>query len=309
MNIVNKSKKMKEEKRKIKLCREDKIYYAVSEIALTIFLIIVTYPIIYIISSSFSSGTAVSTGKVILWPVEFCLDGYKAVMQNRDIITGYLNTIFYTVVGTFFNVVMTLIVAYPLSRKDLPGKNFFAFLFSFTMMFSGGIIPSYLLMKDLNILNTRWAMILPGAISVYNMLVVKSFMQSSIPVELLEAAKIDGCSDWKYFYKIVLPLSTATIAVITLFYAVAHWNSYFNALMYLDDRNLVPLQIVLREILINNMMDAEMVVDPELLQAKQGMSDLLKYSLIVVSSLPIIAIYPFVQKHFVKGVMVGSVKG
>ena len=241
--------------------------------------------------------------------MDFSLEGYKAVFSNDDIITGYMNTIFYTVCGTFVNVCVTVIAAYPLSRKDLVGQNFFAFLFSFTMLFSGGMIPNYLLMKDLHLLNTRWVMIIPGALSVYNMLVVKTFFQSSIPGELLEAAQIDGCSDAKYFFKILLPLSKASIAVITLYYAVSHWNSYFNALMYLDDRTKIPLQLVLREILVSNKISGEMIYDQELLEAKQNLSELLKYSLIVVSSLPIICVYPFVQKYFVKGVMVGSVKG
>ena len=296
-------------KTKMKTCREDKIFYAISGIITTLLLFIVLYPLIYVVSSSFSSGSAVANGRVVLWPVDFSLEGYKAVFSNDDIITGYMNTIFYTVCGTFVNVCVTVIAAYPLSRKDLVGQNFFAFLFSFTMLFSGGMIPNYLLMKDLHLLNTRWVMIIPGALSVYNMLVVKTFFQSSIPGELLEAAQIDGCSDAKYFFKILLPLSKASIAVITLYYAVSHWNSYFNALMYLDDRTKIPLQLVLREILVSNKISGEMIYDQELLEAKQNLSELLKYSLIVVSSLPIICVYPFVQKYFVKGVMVGSVKG
>lgn len=296
-------------KKKVKLSKQDQIYYVVVEIVVTIFLLAVLYPLIYIVSSSFSSATAVSTGKVILWPVEFSLKGYKEVFSNRDVLIGYRNTIFYTVVGTIFDVSITLIAAYPLSRKDFVGRNFFSFFFSFTMMFSGGIVPSYLLLKNLHMLNTIWAMLIPGALSVYNMLVVKNFMQNSIPGELLEAAQIDGCSDTKYFFEILLPLSKASIAVIALFYAVGHWNAYFNALMYLSNRELIPLQIVLREILINSKMDSSMVTDPELLEAKLGMADLLKYSLMIVSSVPILCVYPFVQKYFVKGVMVGSVKG
>lgn len=296
-------------KNKVKTSREDKIYYAVSGIVVMLVLICVLYPLIYIVSASFSSGSAVLGGKVFLWPVDFSLDGYLAVFKNRDILVGYANTIFYTVVGTAFNLCMTLIAAYPLSRRDLIGRDYFAFFFSFTMMFSGGIVPNYLLMRDLHLLNTRWALIIPGAISVYNMLVVKTFMQNSIPQELLEAAQMDGCSDTKYFFKVVLPLSKASIAVITLYYMVAHWNSYFNALMYLDDRSMIPLQLVLREILVNNTINSDMFMDPELMEAKQGVAELLKYSLIIVSSLPILCVYPFVQKYFVKGVMVGSVKG
>lgn len=299
----------KQGKRKVKLSWQDRVYYTIVGIIVSIFMLCVLYPLIYILSSSFSSGTAVTTGKVILWPVDFSLKGYEEIFSNKDIMTGYRNTIFYTVTGTFINVCMTLITAYPLSRKDFVGRSVFSFLFSFTMMFSGGIVPSYLLLKNLHMLNTVWSLLIPGAISVYNMLVVKTFMQSSIPGELLEAAQIDGCSDTKYFFRILLPLSKASIAVIALFYAVGHWNAYFNALMYINDRNLVPLQIVLREILINNKMDTSMVTDPLLLEAKKGMADLLKYSLMVVSTLPILCVYPFVQKYFVKGVMIGSVKG
>lgn len=300
---------MEAAKRKVKLGKQDRIYYMVVGIIVTAFLIAVLYPLVYIISSSFSSGTAVSTGKVILWPVDFSLEGYRSVFANKDILTGYRNTIFYTAFGTFINVCLTLVTAYPLSRKDFVGRNVLSFFFSFTMMFSGGIVPSYLLLRDLHMLNTIWALLIPGALSVYNMLVVKTFMQTSVPAELLEAAQIDGCSDAKYFFSILLPLSKASIAVVALFYAVAHWNSYFNALMYLTDRELIPLQLVLREILINNKFDAETVADPSLLEAKQGIADLLKYSLMVVSSVPILCLYPFVQKYFVKGVMIGSVKG
>lgn len=296
-------------KTKIKLCKEDKIYYAVSGIIITLVMLCILYPVIFIFSASFSSGTALSSGKVILWPVDLCLDGYKAVFSHRDIVTGYVNSIFYTITGTFINVCMTLIAAYPLSRKDLIGRSGFAFFFSFTMFLAGGMIPSYLLMKDLHLLNTRWALLIPGAISVYNMMVVKNFMQSSIPGELLEAAQIDGCSDTNYFFSIVLPLAKASIAVITLYYAVAHWNSYFSALLYLNDRSKIPLQLVMREILVNNQVDASMLADPQLMAQKENVANLLKYSLIVVASVPMMMVYPFVQKYFVKGVMVGSIKG
>ena len=296
-------------KSKIKLCKEDKIYYAVSGIIITLILICVLYPVIYIVSASFSSGRAIISGRVILWPVEFCLDGYKAVFAHKDIVSSYANSIFYTVAGTFINLCMTLIAAYPLSRKDLPGRGYITFFFTFTMFIGGGMIPNYLVIKGLGMLNTRWALLIPGAISTYNMFVVKNFIQSNIPGELLEASRMDGCSDTNYFFSIVLPLSKASIAVIALYYAVGHWNSYFSALMYLNDRSKIPLQLVLREILVNNQVSADMIVDPELYEQKQNVAQLLKYSLIVVSSVPIICVYPFVQKHFVKGVMVGSVKG
>ena len=300
--------KIKNRGKRIKMGRDDKIYYAVIHIILVLVLIVIGYPLIYIVSSSFSSPTAVSTGKVILWPVDLSLEGYEAVFKNKDVLSGYLNTIIFTVCGTTINVIMTMFAAYPLSSRKLPGRNFFLFLFTFTMLFSGGMIPTYILIKDINMLNTIWAMILPGAVSVYNLMITKTFIQNSIPDELYEAAEIDGCSDANYFFKMVVPLSKSIIAVLVLFYAIGHWNAYFNAFLYLDDRKLFPLQLVLREILIANSIDATMILDPEIAAAKQGMAELLKYSLILVSTVPVMCLYPFVQKYFVKGVMIGSVK-
>jgi len=211
--------------------------------------------------------------------------------------------------GTFINVVMTLLAAYPLSRTDLPGQGPIMLIFTFTMIFSGGMIPTYLVIKDLHMLNTVWSMMIPGAISVNNMIITRTFIRNSIPQEMLEAAKIDGCNDIQYFFHMVLRLSGSVIAVITLYYAIAHWNAYFNAFMYLSDQNLYPLQLFLRDILISNKVDASMVIVDDVAAAKEGLSELLKYSLIVVAILPVMVIYPFVQKHFVKGVMIGSVKG
>lgn len=296
-------------KKKIKLPLDDKIYFVVINIILALLLLVVLYPLIYVVSASFSSPYAVSTGKVILWPVEFSLEGYKAVFENRDIVTGYANTIFYTVSATLVNLVVTLSCAYPLSRKDLPGRDFFMLIFTFTMIFNGGLVPTYILMRNLKLINTAWAIILPGAMSVYNMIITRTFMSSSIPSDLLEAAHIDGCSDFRYFFSIVLPLSKAIIAVLVLFYAIGHWNAYFNAFLYLNDRKKFPLQIILREILLANEVDANLVMDPEVAAAKQGMAELLKYSLILVSTVPVMCLYPLVQKYFVKGVMIGSIKG
>lgn len=204
---------------------------------------------------------------------------------------------------------ITLIAAYPLSRKDLPYRRPLSFIFTFTMFFSGGMVPTYILVSNLGLLNTPLAMIFPGALSVYNMIICRSFIENSIPHEIYEAASIDGCSDFGYFTKILIPLSGPVIAVITLYYAVAHWNSYFNAFLYLTNDKLYPLQLVLRNILLANQMDAAMVTDMEQMESKQGLADLIKYALIVVSSLPVLIIYPFIQKYFVKGVMIGSVKG
>ena len=269
---------------------------------------IMLYPLLVVLSTSFSSPSAVTSGKVWLFPVDFSLEGYKAVFKTSDVLIGYRNSLFYMVVGTTLNVCMTLLAAYPLSRDDLVGRGIIMKLFTFTMIFSGGMIPNYLLLKDLNMLNTRWAMILPGAISAYNMIITRTFIKSNIPKDMLEAAQLDGCSDIQYFFKIVLPLSGAVIAVITLYYAIAHWNSYFDAFMYLNDKELYPLQVFLKNILVSNQVQADMIVD-EQVQAIEGIAEVLKYSLSVVAVVPVMIIYPFVQKHFVKGVMIGAVKG
>jgi multiple sugar transport system permease protein/putative aldouronate transport system permease protein len=287
----------------------DRIFNIINYTILSFFFIIVLYPLVYIISASFSSTDAVISGKVWLWPVDPGLKGYEAVFENKAIWTGFANSLFYTVLGTVINVILTIIAAYPLSRKDFIGRNAIMFIFVFTIMFSGGLIPSYLLVKDLGLLDSRWAMILPSAISVFNVIIARTYFQTNIPNEMLEAAQVDGCSDFNFLRQIVLPLSGPIVAVISLFYAVSHWNSYFSALLYLKDRDLYPLQLVLRSILIQNQIDPSMVMNEEDLVARQGLADLLKYSLIVVASVPVLIIYPFVQRHFVKGVMIGSVKG
>ena len=294
---------------RIQLSTGDRVFYFLVNLFALFMFVVVLYPLIYVVSSSFSSPDAVLSGKVVFLPVEFSLEGYKTVFGYQDVLTGYMNTILYTVLGTTINIIMTLICAYPLARKTLPFRNFFMFLFTFTMFFGGGLIPSYLLMRDLKMINTIWAIVIPGAISVYNMIIARTYMQTSIPGEMLEAAQVDGCSDARYFFQMVLPLSKAMIAVIALYYAVGHWNGWFNAFIYLNDRGKYPLQLFLREILIANTFDPDSTMDPELLQKMRGMSDLLKYSLIVVSSAPVMLLYPFAQKYFIKGVMIGSLKG
>lgn len=286
--------------------RSDTIMYAIVNALVIMFSLSVLYPLIFIVSSSFSSGIAVSTGRVVLFPVDFSLEGYKAVFSYDRILTGYRNTIIYTVLGITINVGLTLITAYPLSLPKFQFKRGYLFLFTFTMFFSGGLVPSYLLITSLKLTDTIWVMVIPGALSVYNLIVTRTFFQNSIPNELLEACQIDGCSYTRYFFSIVLPLSKAIAAVITLYYAVAHWNAYFNSLIYLNRRELHPLQLILREILIINSMDA---LDVELETAQASLRDLIKYSLIVVSTVPILCLYPFVQKYFMKGVMIGSIKG
>ena len=293
---------------RVKLSLDDKIYYGVTGIVLVLFLIIVLYPLIYIVSASFSSAAAVTSGRVFLWPVEPGIEGYKAVFKHPNILNSYKNSFIYTVVGTCINLAMTMIAAYPLSRRDLPHKGVFMFLFTFTMMFNGGMIPDYILLKDLKWIDTIWALVIPGAINVTNLIITRTFLMTSIPFALWEAAQIDGCSDFGYFWRIVLPLAKPVMAVITLYYAVGHWNSYFSAFLYLNSPEKFSLQLVLREILIANSMDTNMVVDVAMAEQQQNLADLLKYSLIIVSSVPVLIMYPFVKKFFVKGVMIGSLK-
>ncbi|MBO0418537.1 carbohydrate ABC transporter permease [Vagococcus fluvialis] len=300
--------------RLVKDTKADKVFMGFNYIFVILSVAIVLYPLIYIISASISNPQAVNSGEMWLFPKGFTMEGYKTILQNNSIWRGYLNTIYYTVLGTSINLIVTLPAAYALSRPDFYGHKTFTTFMLITMFVSGGLIPSYLLVKNLHMLNTVWALVLPGAVSVYNIVVTRTFFQTTIPREMEEAAIIDGCSDFKLFFKIILPLSTPIIAVMALFYGVGHWNSYFSALIYLSDKSMYPLQMVLREILVLNDMSstptggmtAEMA---ELMYSKQQLAAIIKYGVMIVSTLPIIVVYPFLQKYFVKGMMVGSVKG
>ncbi|NLY61488.1 MAG: carbohydrate ABC transporter permease [Clostridiales bacterium] len=298
-------------RKKIKEPFADRIFDIVNTLLLTLILMIVLYPLIYVVSSSFSSSKAVVSGEVWLWPVGWDLEGYEAVFNHKGIGSGFFNSFLYMVTGTFINVTLTILAAYPLSRKDFVGRNIWMFVFVFTMMFSGGLIPYYLLVRDLGMLDTRWAMIIPNAMAVWNVILTRTFFQVTIPDELLEASQLDGCSDFRFVWSVVIPLSASIIAVNTLFYAVGHWNSYFDALIFLRNHKLYPLQIILRDILIQNEIDAAQLsmYDVRDAMAREALKVRLKYSLIVVASVPVLAIYPFVQQHFVKGVMIGSIKG
>lgn len=287
----------------------DKIFYTIITIILTLFFIIVLYPCIYVISASFSSGDAVQAGKVVLWPVDVSIEGYKTVFNTKDVWIGFRNSLFYTVVGTSINIVMTVMAAYSLARPDVPGRNGIMLLFTFTMFFNGGMIPTYMVIRTLGMLDTIWCLIIPGAVGAYNLIVARTFIQNSIPLELLEAAKIDGCSDVKYLLKVVIPLSKAVIAVLVLFYGVGHWNAYFNAMIYLHTKDLFPLTLFLRQILLMEQIDPSTITDPELQAQMAKAAGVIKYALIVVSMVPVMLIYPFIQKYFVKGVMIGSIKG
>ena len=300
---------MKKEKRVAGLSRNDKIFTILNYIFLSICAIIVLYPLIYVVSSSFSSSSAVITGRVWLFPVEPSLLGYTTILQDPTIITGYINSVFYTFFGTVVNIFLTLLAAYPLSRKGFFGRNFFMALFVFTMLFSGGLIPTYILVNDLGLYDSRLAMIIPNALNVWNVIIARTYFVTSIPAELYEAGEVDGCSDIGFIGKVILPLSKPILAVLVLFYAVAHWNSYFQALIYLRDPNLYPLQIILRNILIQNQIQETMIHNVEAIMRYQGLAELLKYSLIVVASLPVLILYPFVQKYFIKGIMIGAIKG
>jgi multiple sugar transport system permease protein/putative aldouronate transport system permease protein len=291
--------------------RQDRIFLVVNAIMLTIFLVMVLYPFIYVVSCSFSSGDALIRGEVWLLPKNLSLEGYKLVFSYTPIWLGYRNSIFYALVTTILNIFMTICAAYPLSRRDMVGRGAIMVYFMVPMLFSGGLIPSYMLINKLHLLNSPMAIILPSAMSVFNVIVARTFFQSSIPNELLEAAKMDGCGDIRFLVSIVVPLSGAIIAVIALWVAVGSWNSYFSALIYINDRKLYPLQIILRELLISttSIDFTSTNIDPKQLERAQYMSQLLRYGTIVIGSLPLMIMYPFVQKYFVKGVMIGSIKG
>ena len=297
------------ETKHIKESQSDRLFNIINVTVLSITLLLVLYPLVYVISASFSSTNAILSGKVWLFPVEPSLDGYLAVFKNKNVLTGFYNTIIYTVIGTLINVIMTILAAYPLARGDFKYRHIFMLLLVFTMMFNGGLIPNYLLVKELSMLNTMWSLVIPTALSVWNVIIMRTYFQTTIPHELLEASQIDGASDIRFLLTIVMPLSGPIIAVISLFYAVGHWNQYFNAMLYINDQSLYPLQLVLRDILIQNEVNIEMLGDAKTAAARQGLRELLKYSLIVVSTIPLLIVYPFVQKFFVKGVMIGSLKG
>ena len=287
----------------------DKAFIILVYVLLSAVMLIVLYPLIFIVGASFSEPQAVVSGKVMLWPVDVTLRGYKAVFRNPKILTGFMNSFIYMGVGTVVNLIMTMLCAYPLSRKEFTARNKIAALFVFTMYFSGGLMPTYMIVNKLGLINTRWAMIIPSAMSTYNMIIARTYMVNSIPDELYEAAQIDGCSPFKYLLKVVVPLCKPILAVLTLYYGIAKWNNYFDAMLYLNDASLQPLTIVLREILIHTKTDPTMLTDGAELAKLQGMTELLKYAVIVVASVPVLAIYPFVQKYFVKGVTIGAVKG
>jgi len=289
--------------------REDIVFDVVNNGLLTLIMLAVLLPLYFVLIASFSDPNLIYAGEVWLYPKGFTLDGYERIFNDSSIWLGYLNSILYAGVGTFIGVAVTVLAAYPLARKNLAGKSFIMWFLLITMFFSGGLIPTYLLIKDLHMLNTIWALVVPSAGAVFNVIIVRTFFQSSIPDEMWEAASIDGCSNTRYFWSIVLPLSKPIIAVMVLYHVVGFWNGFFDALIYLNDGDKYPLQLVLRNILVQNQVSAGMMIDVESYAAKMRVTELIKYGVIIVSSLPLLILYPFLQKYFVKGVLIGSIKG
>lgn len=292
----------------IKTAKSDKGFMFFVNTILILLCLIILYPLILVLSNSVSDPKAIIAGKVVLLPVGFSFESYSKIFQNESIMRGFLNSVQYTLIGTAINVLMTVMAAYPLSQKTMKGRKPLMLMITFTMFFSGGMIPTFLVVKKLGLMNTIGAMVLPGAISTYNFIITKTFFENSIPIELQEAAKFDGCSHFKFLLYIALPLSVTIIAIISMFYAVGHWNAYLTPLLYFSKSKFYPLQVVLRDILqsseVADMTTTELVLSERFYEVER-----LKYATIVVASLPLIIVYPFIVKYFEKGVMVGALKG
>ncbi|MGG7622066.1 carbohydrate ABC transporter permease [Bacillus coreaensis] len=291
----------------IKYTRMDRMILSLNNIFLFLAVLVVLVPLVYVVLASFMDPTVLLNKGISFNLSDWSLKGYKLILGNDAMLKGFINSVLYSVGFAVVTVVVSLFAAYPLSVNGFVGKNFFMTMFVITMFFSGGLIPTYLLVKDLGMLNTIWAIILPGAINVWNIILARTYFKA-IPYELHEAAKVDGASDLLIFFKIVLPLSKPIIFVLAMYAFVGQWNSYFDAMIYLDDPNLHPLQLVLRSILIQNSTDPGMISDQLAMAELKKLSEMIKYSSIVISSLPLIVMYPFFQKYFEKGVMVGSLK-
>lgn len=294
-----------------KFLRSDRVFDIVNVLFMVVMLIIFVWPLWFVVIASVSDPNEIWNGNVLLFPKGFTMIAYEALADYSMIWTGYRNTIIYTVVGTLVNLVMTVCAAYPLSRKDFMPRNFFMVMFMITMYFGGGLIPTYLVVSNLNLINTPWAMIIPGACSIYNVIIMRTYFINSIPHSLQEAAELDGANAFQFLMKVVLPLSKPIIAVVALYYAVGHWNDFYTALLYINDQDLLPLQSFLRDILMSNKMSLNNMqgLDAAAAEAKMQLSQTLKYSVIIISTVPVLCVYPFIQKYFVKGIMIGSVKG
>lgn len=301
-------------KNKIKLTKGDLIFEIVNTAFMLLVILVIAWPLWFVVIASFSESNAVISGQVWLWPKGFHIEAYKRVFENSRILSGYKNTIIYTLVATTLNIIVTVCLAYPLSRKDFKGRGFITLLMTITMFFNGGLIPTYLCYKQLGLVNNPWVMILPGLFTTYNCILVRTFFQGQ-PFELQEAAMIDGCSNFRILWQIMVPLSKPIIAVMAIYYGVAHWNAYFDALVYLSKEELKPLSLVLRDILVANTDSPGQDTGnstgggSEGEDARQKIAQIMKYAVIIVSTLPVMCLYPFLQKHFAKGVMLGAIKG
>lgn len=289
----------------------DKIFLAVNYVLLFLLVAIIIYPLWYCVICSFSSTNAVLTNKVWLWPVDFNFKAYNVIFESSKLVSGFFNSVFYCIFGSAWAIALTFLAAYPLSRSDLPGRKYFMIYFMIIMFFNGGMIPNYLLLLNQNMLNTRWALIIPFVLSVYNVILCRTYFQQSIPKDLLECSRIDGCGDIRFFLTIAMPLAKPIVAVMVLYHVVWRWNNYFNAMLYLNDSSMFPLQMVLRDILFILQMTSEELsaLDPGTIDSKYNLMQLVRYSALVVGALPMLILYPFIQKNFVKGIMIGSVKG
>ena len=311
MSTIDRKTGKKKKNSAIKLMKSDYVFLTFVTLALFAFFIIVLYPLLYVFSASFSGGV-MTGGGLSLIPARVTMEGYNAVFEQKTVWSGYANSLLYMVTGTAVALVVTILCAYPLSRRTFKNGKVVMALCIFTMYFSGGMIPTYLTIRNYNMLNTIWALILPGSLSVYNMIVMRTYFNTSIPDEMREAAQIDGCGEWRFLLQIVLPLSGPILAVIGLYYAVDLWNSYYGALLYISDKSKLPLANVLRELLVQSQslsMESNVTLDSTTQALMEKRAEVMRYSLIIVSSLPVMCLYPFVQKYFVKGVMIGTVKG
>lgn len=292
----------------LKMSAGDRIFTLIVALIMILICIVIIYPIYYVIVASLTDPVIVNSGKMLFYPEKLYLNGYKTTFQYTPLWRAYGNTILYTVVGTLISLAATIPAGYALSRADLPGRRGLIFIFTFTMFFSGGIIPMYLTIRAIHIYNTMWAIVLPGAVSAFNLIVCRSFFESSVPIELLESSKLDGCSDFTFFFRIAMPISMTIIAVMALFYATALWNQFFNPLMFLQDDNKMPLQVVLRNLVLMNQAN-QMGSSGDAMITKQKLAEQLKYCIVVVAALPLMVVYPFIQSYFEQGVTIGAVKG
>ena len=305
-SVLNKEKALIKRKSIKKLSLGDRVFYFINTLFLTLLALIILYPVYFIIIASISDPDAVLGGQVYLYPVKITLNGFEKILHRNDIWTGYLNTIWYTVITVVLSLAVTIPAGWALSRKKLPGRKFWMVFFIIPMFFGGGLIPFYNVMSSLHLINSQWAIILPAILSVWNLFMTKTFFESSIPEGLLEAARIDGAGKFRAFWSIVLPLAKPIIAVMALYYAVGQWNSYFNAMIFLQDETKYPLQLVLKEILIAS--ESTVGGSGETILQQYRLANQLKYVSVIVSSIPVLCLYPFVQKYFAQGVMLGSLK-